>query len=455
MLPISCLVLAIVFIVFTTAKLKLHPFLALLLAAFLYGIITGVPLGSVVAAVNLGFGNTLKGIGIVIIAGTIIGTFLEKTGGAQSLANGALKVTGKKNVPLAMAIVGYIVSMPVFCDSGFVILSPLNKALSKAAKISLASGAIALSLGLYATHTMVPPTPGPIAAAELVGADLGLVIAIGAGVSIVALIASWLFAILFASKVKIEPEEHLDIDESKEPTVPETDRPGLFKSLVPILLPLVLIVISSICHMAYDVKDENGKLLDPGTFLNIVYFFGQPTVALLIGVGAAFLLPKKLDTKMISGSGWVGHAILAAASIIVITGAGGAFGQVLRVSGIDKVIGESLKDSNLGIWLPFIIAAALKTAQGSSTVAIITTAGIMGPLMGTMGLDSSVARALVVVSIGAGAMVVSHANDSYFWVVTQFSNMSLKQGFKLQSLGTLIEGTVAAATVWVVSLIVL
>jgi len=456
MLTITCLVLAIVFIVLTTAKLKLHPFLALLVAAFLYGIITGVPLGAVVDAVNLGFGNTLKGIGIVIIAGTIIGTFLEKTGGAQSLANGALKITGKKNVPLAMGIVGYIVSMPVFCDSGFVILSPLNKALSKTAKISLAAGAVALSLGLYATHTMVPPTPGPVAAAGILKADLGLVIAIGCGVSVVALIASWLFAVLFASKVQIDAEDHLDIDESKEPTVSEADRPGLFKSLVPILLPLVLIVISSVCHMIYpDVKNADGTKVDPGTVLNIVYFFGQPTVALLIGVGAAFLLPKKLDSKMISSSGWVGHSILAAASILAITGAGGAFGQVLRVSGIDKVVGDTLSHYNMGIWLPFIIAAALKTAQGSSTVAIITTASLMAPLLDSMGLTGGVAKALVVVAIGAGSMVVSHANDSYFWVVTQFSNMSLKQGFKLQSLGTLVEGTVAAATVWVISLFVL
>lgn len=447
MFAILCLVLSIVFIVVATAKWKMHPFLALLLASFLFGIITGLPLDQLVNAVNEGFGGTLKSIGIVIICGTIIGTFLEKTGGAQSLADGALKITGKKNVPLAMGIVGYIVSMPVFCDSGFVILSPLNKALSKTAKISLAGGAIALSLGLYATHTMVPPTPGPVAAAGILGADLGYVIGIGALVSVVALLASWLFAILVAAKTYIDPEDDMLAEQPEEAT-PAGKRPGMLKSLLPILFPLVLIVISSVCKMTIELE----KGADPGAILKVIYFLGQPAVALLLGVGMAMLLPEKLDSKMISGSGWIGHAILASASILVITGAGGAFGQVLRVSGIAEQLGDSLKDMNLGIWLPFIIAAAIKTAQGSSTVAIITTAGLMAPMLEPMGLTGNMDKALVVVAIGAGSMVISHANDSYFWVVTQFSNMSLKQGFKLQSLGTLIEGTVAAFTVWIISL---
>jgi GntP family gluconate:H+ symporter len=448
MFAILCLVLSIVFIVVATAKWKMHPFLALLLASFLFGILTGLPLDQLVSAVNEGFGGTLKSIGIVIICGTIIGTFLEKTGGAQSLADGALKITGKKNVPLAMGIVGYIVSMPVFCDSGFVILSPLNKALSKTAKISLAGGAIALSLGLYATHTMVPPTPGPVAAAGILGADLGYVIGIGALVSVVALLASWLFAVLVASKTYISPEDDMLVDTVPEKTTPAEKRPGMLKSLLPIAFPLVLIVISSVCKLTIELE----KGADPGMILKVIYFLGQPAVALLLGVGMAMLLPEKLNSEMISGNGWIGHAILASASILVITGAGGAFGQVLRTSGIAEQLGNSMKDMNLGIWLPFIIAAAIKTAQGSSTVAIITTAGLMAPMLEPMGLTGNMSKALVVVAIGAGSMVVSHANDSYFWVVTQFSNMSLKQGFKLQSLGTLIEGTVAAFTVWIISL---
>ena len=169
----------------------------------------------------------------------------------------------------------------------------------------------------------------------------------------------------------------------------------------------------------------------------------------------AFRLPKKFDKEILSTSGWVGKALVNAAIIIMITGAGGTFGRVLRNSGIATTIGNSLSNANLGIWLPFIISAAIKTAQGSSTVAIITTASLIAPLRTSLGFDSDIAIALVVLAIGAGSMVASHANDSFFWVVTQLSEMSPKQGYKLQTLGTLVEGGVAAIAVWIISIIVL
>lgn len=437
------LVLAIIFIVLATTKLQLHPFLALLITAFGFGILSGMPLSEVVKSVNDGFGGTIGYIGIVILAGSIIGTFLEKSGGAYRLATSTLRLTGEKNVPLAMGCVGYVVSIPVFCDSGFVLLSSLMKALARKAGITLAASAVALSLGLYATHTMVPPTPGPVAAAGIVGADLGLTIMWGLLVSLVALIAGWLFATQYASRIHISP----DGDESAPPPS-VTDSPSTFKSLLPILLPILLIVLRSIAELPE-------KPLGAGPVIGLLGFLGQPVVALLIGVALAALLPKKLERAMLSNTGWVGEAILAAATIIIITGAGGAFGKVLQNSGIAQIIGDNLTASPLGILLPFVIAAGIKTAQGSSTVAIITTASLVAPLLASLGLDSDTAKALVVVAIGAGAMVVSHANDSYFWVVTQFSNMDVQTGYRLQTLGTLVQGVVAAATVYVISLIVL
>ena len=452
-LPIL-LLLAVVFIIIATTKLNLHPFLALLIAAFGYGILCGkMSLEQIVEAVNGGFGGTIGYIGIVILAGAVIGTFLEKSGGAYKLAESTLKLVGSKNVPLAMGIIGYVVSIPVFCDSAFVILCPLAKALSGKVKISLAASAIALSLGLYATHTMVPPTPGPVAAAGLLEADLGLVILWGALVSIVALVAGWLFAIKFAAGIYISPEaesleedtQHRQVSHGKLTAV----APSTLRSVVPILLPIVLIVARSI-------GDFPSHPFGHGNTAALISFAGQPVVALLAGVFFAFLLPKKITTEMLSSSGWVGQAVVAAATIIIITGCGGAFGKVLQNSGISDVVKEYLGQSaRFSIWLPFIIAAALKTAQGSSTVAIITTAGIVAPLLGTLGLETPTARALAVVAIGAGSMVVSHANDSYFWVVTGLSKMSVKQGYKLQTLGTLIEGVTAAITLWIISLIVL
>jgi len=441
------LLLAVVFIIIATTKLNLHPFLALLIAAFGYGILCGkMSLEQIVESVNAGFGGTIGYIGIVILAGSVIGTFLEKSGGAYKLAESTLKLVGSKNVPLAMGIIGYIVSIPVFCDSAFVILCPLAKALSRKTKISLAASAIALSLGLYATHTMVPPTPGPVAAAGILEADLGLVIMWGALVSIVALGAGWLFAIKFAARIYISSEAESSEQETQELTA---EAPSTLKSVVPIFLPIVLIIARSI-------GDFPSHPFGQGNAAAVIGFLGQPVVALLVGVFFAFLLPKKLTTEMLSASGWVGQAVVAAATIIIITGCGGAFGKVLQNSGIADVVKGYLGESaGLSIWLPFIIAAALKTAQGSSTVAIITTAGIVAPLLGTLGLESPTARALAVVAIGAGAMVVSHANDSYFWVVTGLCKMSVKQGYKLQTLGTLIEGGTAAVTLWIISLVVL
>ncbi|MBL7152905.1 MAG: GntP family permease [Phycisphaerae bacterium] len=444
---IICLLLSVVFIIVATTKLRLHPFLALLIAAFGYGVLCRrMSLGDVVQSVNGGFGSTIGHIGIVILAGSVIGTFLEKSGGALALARSIIKTVGQKNVPLAMSIVGYIVSIPVFCDSGFVILCPLAKALSRKAKVSLAASAVALSLGLYATHTMVPPTPGPIAAADLLNADLGRVIMLGLLVSVVALTAGWLFAITVAAKVQLDGGATLEKPSSNE--IPDQG-PSALKSVVPILLPIVLIVLKS-------VGDLEIQPFGAGRFYALVAFVGEPVVALLLGVFAAFFLPKRISTEMLSTRGWVGEAVIAAATIIVITGCGGAFGKVLQNSGIGDVVGGNLgKAASLSIWLPFIIAAALKTAQGSSTVAIVTTAGIMAPLLSGLGLDAPTARALVVVAIGAGAMVVSHANDSYFWVVTGLCKMSVKDGYRLQTLGTLVEGGVAAVTVWIVSLIAL
>ena len=441
------LLFAVVFIVIATAKLGIHPFLALIIAAFGYGILSQrLSLEEVTQSINQGFGGTIGHIGIVVLAGAVIGTFLEKSGGAYRLADCTLRAVGKKNVPLSMAFIGYIVSVPVFCDSAFVILSPLCKALSHKSKSSLAAGALALSLGLYATHTMVPPTPGPVAAAGLIGADLGLVILWGSIVSIMGLATGWLFAVKFASNVQIS--EGFNIEESEKEYI-DLEAPSAIKSMVPILLPILLIVGKSVCELPT-------QPFGSGRGATIICFIGQPVVALLIGVFFSFLLPKRLTKDMLSSSGWMGQAVLSAATIIIITGCGGAFGKVLQNSGIDVVVKEYLGGStNLSIWLPFIIAAALKTAQGSSTVAIVTTAGIVSPLLSTLGLEAATAKALVVVAIGAGSMVVSHANDSYFWVVTGLSGMTVKQGYKLQTLGTLIEGCAAAITVYIISLIVL
>ena len=186
-----------------------------------------------------------------------------------------------------------------------------------------------------------------------------------------------------------------------------------------------------------------------GTIVEIILFIGEPFVALLIGVFLSVLLPKKLDREMLSTTGWIGKSLSDSASIILITGAGGIFGKVLQNSGIADVLGSTLTGLNLGIWLPFILAAAIKTAQGSSTVSLITTASIMAPLMNKLGFITDLEKAMVVIAIGAGSLVVSHANDSFFWVVTQMSGMDTRTGYRLHTLGTFVTGVAAAVSLFI------
>ena len=433
---IVLLILAIVFIIVSTTKFKLHPFLALIVAAILYGLCSGIPLNQIIQSVNNGFGNTVSSIGIVIVVGCIIGTFLEESGGAYVMARSVLKLVGEKRVPLAMLLLGYFISIPVYADSGFVILTPLNRALSKKAGITLAASACALGLGLTITHCLVPPTPGPIAAAGIMEADLGLVILMGITASILPLLITWLFVTKWASRTYIDPapnETDADIVEKV------ANAPSAGKSFLPVVIPLLLIVLKSVASFP-------SAPFGNGVFASIIGFIGEPVVALLIGMVLAFTLPKKFDREMLSTTGWVGKALSSAAIIILITAAGGSFGMILRDSGIADVLGDALSKYNLGIWLPFLIAFALKTAQGSSTVAIITTASIVAPLMGVLGFVSPLEKAVLVTALCSGAMMVSHVNDSFFWVVTQMSGMSVKTGYKLHTLGTFLCGLAAMAT---------
>lgn len=437
------LFISIVLIIILTTRYKMHPFIVLFLVALFYGICSGMPFDEIITSVNEGFGNTLGGIGLLIVFGVIIGAFLEHSGGAYKIAERVLQITGRKRVPTAMGIIGWFVSIPVFADSGFILLSPLNKSLSKKAKISLSASAVALALGLTATHTLVPPTPGPIAAAGLLNADLGIVMLLGVPISAIALFAGVIFANKYVARTYIDPIPEVD---EKDMAERMKKAPAALKSSLPVFVPILLIVLQSVINMFEP---------QPGNFLiEIILFLGEPMIALLIGMFLAFLLPKKFEKEMLSTEGWVGNALKNAASIILITGAGGIFGKVLQNSDIAVLLGSALSDINLSIWLPFLIAAAIKTAQGSSTVALITTASILVPMMGTLGFETELEKAMVVIAIGAGSAVFSHANDSFFWVVTQLSGMDTKMGYRLFSLGTVVLGVTAVTTLFFIYLVV-
>jgi len=428
------ILIGVLFVVFATAKLKLHPFLALILSAFFVGIASGMPLLDVVSNITGGFGSLMTSIGIVIVAGTMIGVILERSGAALRMAEVVLRIVGPKRPQLAMSIIGYIVSIPVFCDSAFIILSSLQKSLAKRAKVTVASMGVALATGLYATHVLVPPTPGPIAAAGNIGATdyLGTVIIVGLIVAIPAAFVGYLWAVKVASKIQVplDQEETMDYEEVIKSF---GEMPSTFKAFLPIILPIILIGIGSVAALVGDA--ESG--------VNMFFrFLGSPVVALLLGVFAAFPLLPKLNEETLTG--WIGDSLKDAAPILLITAAGGSFGTVIKETGVGDLLQQmdlgALATGSLFLLVPFLISAALKTAQGSSTTALVITSTLVAPMLVTAGVEGALPLALVVMAIGAGAMTVSHVNDSFFWVVTQYSGMEVTQAYKAQTMATLLQG---------------
>ncbi len=426
------LIIALFLIVISTVKFKINPVFSLVLVAVLTGFLLGFSPDKIIKLITEGFGNTLASIGLIIAFGTCIGVFLEKNGGTQVIADKILDKIGGKRAPLAMNIIGFIVSIPVFCDSGFVILSSLNKALSKKTGFSILFFAIALSTGLYAAHVFVPPTPGPLAAAALLDADIGLVMLLGLLVAIFVSLAGYLWA-RFIGKVSTQT----NLESSNEPIVIESQKITSSKSnsflltLAPLLIPILLIALKSVANYpTFPFGD--------GFYLNFFSFVGHPIIALLIGVFIVFLNSRSVDSEI--KNSWVVTALKDSGNIILVTGAGGAFGNILRASNISELINPSQSMVFGGLFIAFLLASLLKTAQGSSTVAIITSAAIMAPLLVGFGLNSPIDKALSVLAIGAGAMTVSHINDSYFWVVSRFSGLTVKQTLKGHTLATLVQG---------------
>ncbi|MEO0331012.1 MAG: GntP family permease [Bacteroidota bacterium] len=439
MLTLLIILLTLAFIIFAIIKFDIHPFLALLVGAIFYGLLSGMPPELIVQSISEGFGGVLGSIGLLILLGVIIGTFLEKTGGAFVIAQKILAWIGQKSVMLAMMVTGYILSIPVFGDSTFIMLNPINKSLSFKGKLPFAATTIALTMGITASHSLVPPTPGPIAAAGILDADLGMVIFWGLIISLSSLIPCFFYAKYFASRIDLVPQFA-----EEEKTTEEKKYPSLGKCFLPIIIPLLLIVLASIAKYPTQPFGEN-------TFTTVLSFLGSPVIALLIGAFLSFTLPAKFDKSLLSASGWFGEAIIIAAPVILITGAGGVFGKMLQNSGIADLVSGSLSGGNLSLFLPFVMALALKGAQGSSTVALVTTASIVAPLLPSLGLDTPTMRVFTVLATGAGATAPSHANDSFFWAMTQLTGMNIKQGYQAHSVGTLILATTAISLIFLIT----
>lgn len=458
---IVCFVIAIILMIVMISKFKVHPFLALMSISLVLAVVAGIDLSKIPAMIGVGFSGTFKSIGIVIIFGTIIGTVLEKTGAALKLADMVVKLVGQRHPELAMLIMGWVVGIPVFCDSGFVVLNSIREALYKKISASPVAMSVALSGGLYASHVFIPPTPGPIAAAGTLGlgGNLLLVIIMGTVVSVPVLVAVYFFSKSIAKSVTISDKEaDATITASYEELLKKFGKlPCGFLSLAPIIMPIIFMAVGSVI----DVLAKQGMLDKAALLPKIFLFLGNPIIALAIGViFCVFLLAE--TKKMREFDHITNESLKIAGPILFITAAGGVLGNVITEAGFVNFIKENASTIKaIGIFFPFIISAVLKTAQGSSTVAIITTASIMGAfsadnsLMHTLGFTSEISAALCVMAIASGAMCVSHANDSYFWVVTNFSKMTADQGYRTQTAMTFIMGIVGMISVYILSLVLL
>lgn len=456
LLIVFCLAIAIMII--AISKFKIHPFLSIMGTSLLLAIVVGLPLAKIPGIIGSGFSGVFSSIGIVIILGALIGLILERTGAAIRLADVVIRCVGEKHPQLALMLMGWIVSIPVFCDSGFVILNPIRKSLCRKLQGTSPVGmAVALSGGLYVAHVFIPPTPGPIAAAGSLGLadNLAGVILVGILASIPALIAAYIVSLYISKKnisVQNNMEEENDTEASYEELVASFHKlPGAAASFAPIVMPIILMAAGSIVAMA----GMNGALATGLKFL------GNPIIALTVGLFFAIYLLTATN-KMPSFASITDETLKTVGPILFITAAGGVLGKVITEAGfVDFMKTNAAFLASVGVFFPFIISAILKTAQGSSTVAITTTAGIMGmysdsaSMMSALGLNSEMAALLTVMAIGAGAMTVSHANDSYFWVVTNFTGMDPQDGYRTQTLMTLVVGIVSMLAIFLASLILL
>jgi len=438
---LALLLLAVAFIVVATARLELHAFLTLLVAAYGTALLGGIDPAKAATLVTDGFGGTLGYIGIVILAGTIIGTILEKSGAAIVIAETVLGFFGEDLTTEALAATGALVSIPVFCDSGFVILSGLNRAIAERSSLSLATVAVALAGGLYTTHVFVPPTPGPIAAAGILHAPIGLVMLAGIVVSIPVVFVAAKWADRVASNYEIDPAPETTVEEIE---AEYGQLPSPAAAFAPLVVPIVLIAIGSVATYP---SAENPAFI-AGPLQSALQFLGDPSVALIIGAFVGFATVPTYTDEM--SSEWVSEGLTNAAVILAVTGAGGAFGSVLGALPLKDFVGNALGGLGIGLIAVFILAAALKTTLGSSTVSILTTAGIVAPLLSNLGLAGTWGSVFAVLAIGAGSMTVSHANDSYFWIITEFSDMEAATAYQAWTLATLVLGIVSI--VWIVIL---
>ena len=404
-------------------RFKIKPFLTLLIASFLSGIFLKIDILETLYLISKGFYSIVLIIGPIIVIGTVLGKFLNETGISKKMVNTFISYFGIDNIPLSLNLIGLIISIPVFCDAAFILMSSIVKDLSRITKKNIILLSVCLATGLYSAHVFIPPTPGPIAASAIINADIGLLFLIGIVVGIIVSISGYVWMkFLFKKEFKIKSVEIKSHDFTSDRSI---------VSFLPVIVPILLISTSTI--IKYPKLDINQL-----PFLKIFEIIGKPEIALLIGFIMTLIFLKK--DEMQSTPQWIIKSLKNSFEILLITGAGGALGYIIRESGIIDNLNLNIATGLASIFSVFILATIIKTIQGSSTVAIVTTCAITAPILQSIGMTSELEKVILIISIGSGAMTISHVNDSYFWVVTKYSNIEMNDVLKYFSSATLIQG---------------
>ncbi|MFE5143379.1 GntP family permease [Streptomyces fagopyri] len=457
--------LGILLLLFLIIKVRLQPFVALLAVSIAVGLAAGLSVtelfGTVqrsdaVSLIESGMGGTLGHIAIIIGLGTMLGAVLEVSGGAEVLASRLLQIFGEKRAPLAMGLTGLIFGIPVFFDVGIFVLAPIVYAAAKRGGKSILLYCLPLLAGLSMTHAFLPPHPGPVAAAGLLHVDLGWVILMGVVCGIPAVLAAWAWAAWVGKRIFVPvPQDMVEAaDEAKAALAEEQRTAGVTPREAPVPLgtvlgiigtPLVLILLATFSSIAFD----------PSTGRSVIEFFGHPFVALTIALLLAYYLlgirrgwsRKSLETVSTASLKPVGN-------ILLVVGAGGVFGAVLKGSGVAQALSDTFNDVGLPVVvLAYLISLVLRVAQGSATVAIVTTAGIVAPLL-TEGDHSQAFVALVIMAISAGSIFASHVNDGGFWMVAKYFGITERDTLKTWTVLESVLSVAGFAVAAVVSLFV-
>ena len=421
------IILVIIFfaLLYSSIKYKIKPYMVLLATCLITGLFLKIDFSQSLNLTFQGFKNIILSIGPIIIIGTILGKFLQETGATNKMVTTFISMFGLSKTPLTFNILGFIISIPVFCDAAFILMSSIIKEISRISGRKMIILTVCLATGLYSAHVFVPPTPGPLAASALIGADVGLLLLIGLIIGIAVSLSGYIWMRFLLKKdfqLNNDSKASFKLNNEKSLTV-----------FLPIIIPIILISISTL------IKYPSLKIIE-NEITNFIGFIGKPEVALFIGLIISTVFIRRDDSKNISK--WIGNSLKNSFDILLITGAGGALGFIIRSSGVIESLGLVNFNGTYGLVSVFLIAALIKTVQGSSTVAIITTCALVSPLIDQVGVIGEIQKILLITSIGSGAMTVSHFNDSYFWVVTKYSNLEIKEVIKFFSTATLIQGLI-------------